>query len=111
MPFLCLVSNHYYSRSVIDWAFAGMVPLPRAAGLPRFLWGPSLSPTAQKDRQSYIALFASQDSLEASHMRHFQSDQNLEFRTLFIESLFSKNAHLDLARNGWKVAGGKLFED
>lgn len=100
------MANHVSAYSVIDWAFAGIVPLPRAAGLPRFLWGPSLSPTAQKDRRSYVTSFASLDP----HMQVFQTDRDVELFTLYMESLFSKNAHLLLAKNEWKVPGYELLE-
>jgi hypothetical protein len=100
------MANHFNAYSVIDWAFAGIVPLPRAAGPPRFLWGPSLSPTAQKDRRSYVTSFASLNS----DMQVFQTDRTVEFSTLYMESLFSKNAHLLLAKNQWKLPGCELLE-
>jgi hypothetical protein len=97
--------------SIIDWAFAGMVPLLRAAGPPRFLWGPFPSPTVLVDRQSYIASFASLDSQEASYMKLVQTARDVDFRTLYVESLFSKNVHALLAAKGWKLPGCELLED
>lgn len=106
-----IVDAEYNIKCVIDWAFAGTVPLPRAAGPPRFLWGPFPSPTAWKDKQSYVASFASRDSQEASYMRLFQTARDVDFRTLYVESLFSKGVQVLLAAKGWKLPDCELLED
>lgn len=36
-------------------------------------------------------------------MRHWQTAADVDIRTLFQESLFSKGMHTDLARVGWKL--------
>ena len=92
---------------VVDWSFADMVPISRAAGFPRFLWPASLhtapSPTVQADRRAYIASVAAHTSGAASHMQRWQTGPDVDIRTLFLESLFSKGMHIDLARVGWKL--------
>lgn len=36
-------------------------------------------------------------------MRHWQTAPDVDIRTLFLESLFSKGMHINLARVGWKL--------
>jgi hypothetical protein len=100
-------------HSVIDWAFAAMVPIPRAAGLPSFLWPSSVvstpTPSIQRDREAYVASFAAQSSPAASYMRRWQTAGDVDFCTLYIESLFSKGMHLSLARAGWRLPFCGLF--
>jgi len=97
---------------VIDWAFAGMVPLVRAASLPRLLWPKDLltapSLTVWADRQAYIAAVAVHPSQAASYMRRWQTPQDVDIRTLFLESFFSKGIHVALARVGWELPYSKL---
>jgi len=109
---LLRVSGLIRDRSVVDWAFAAPVPIPRAAGLARFLWPDlAVSPTVQEDRQSYVASFASQSSQVASYMRRWQTTKDVDFRTLYLESLFSKGTHFLLARMGWKLPCCELLEN
>ncbi|KAF6805203.1 hypothetical protein CPLU01_16004 [Colletotrichum plurivorum] len=103
-----IVDEEFNIKCIIDWAFADTVPLPRAAALPRFLWEISSSPTAQKDKKSYLAAVSSQHSPQAS-LRLFQSEGNVEFRTLYLESLFSRGAHLLLAKSGWHIPESGLL--
>ncbi|KAF2462932.1 uncharacterized protein BDR25DRAFT_247028 [Lindgomyces ingoldianus] len=91
--------------TITDWAFAAPTPIPRAAGLPRFLWPSSLvsapSLAVQRDREAYVASFAAQSSPAASYMRRWQAARDMDFCTLYLESLFSKGMHFRLARAGW----------
>ncbi|KAI0397970.1 hypothetical protein F5Y17DRAFT_475786 [Xylariaceae sp. FL0594] len=102
-----IVDDKHNIQSVIDWGFAAFVPIVRAAGIPRFLWPslPSCRPSmvVRKDRESYINSFASQSSPAALYMRRWQNVADLDFHTLYLESLFSKGAHASLAAIGWKV--------
>jgi hypothetical protein len=99
--------------SIIDWSFASSVPLLRAAGLPRFLWGEDgvPDPLVRSDRETYIKSFADMDSKVAEYMRQFQSAPDVDFRTLYVESLFSKGVHKLLAGKGWKIPGHEVRED
>jgi hypothetical protein len=58
---------------IVDWGFVELVPIVRAAGLPRFLWPDSpgylQSTVMQKVRESYIMSFASQCSQGALYMQ------------------------------------------
>jgi hypothetical protein len=100
----CPTTDHH---SIIDWAFADLTPIQRAAGLPRFLWPPPsmyahLSPVTQSDREAYMASFSTRSSPATLHMRRWQNPPDVDFRTLYIESLFSKGMHFHLAQAGWK---------
>jgi hypothetical protein len=44
-------------------------------------------------------------------MRHLQTTKDVDFRTLYLESLFSKGTHLLLARMGWKLPYCELLEN
>ncbi|KAI0423385.1 hypothetical protein F5Y09DRAFT_327569 [Xylaria sp. FL1042] len=109
-----IVDDEYNIQSVIDWGFAAFVPIVRAAGIPRFLWPglPLCRPNAvvQKDRQSYTMSLASQHSQAALYMRHYQMTDDVDFRTLYLESLFSKGMHASLAKIGWKIPLHKVVE-
>ncbi|KAL7919521.1 hypothetical protein ACQKWADRAFT_329559 [Trichoderma austrokoningii] len=96
---------------LIDWAFAGMVPRLRAAGPPRFLWEALASPAAEQDKRSYVAALASMRSQEAAYMLRVQTAQDVHYRTLFVESLFSAGAHVLLSSKGWKLPGCQLIEE
>ena len=84
-----------------------MVPMARAAGIPRFLWPTDLltAPSAaiRIDREVYVAAVEAHPSLAASHMRRWQTARDVDIRTLFLESCFSKGMHVTLARAGWKL--------
>lgn len=88
-------------HSIIDWAFASMVPLPRAAGLPRFLWEDLPIPTAQDDRKAYLQAVASLSPQAA--LRRYQVERDVLFHALYLESLFSKGMHVLLARKKWQA--------
>ncbi|CAK7266014.1 hypothetical protein SEPCBS57363_001881, partial [Sporothrix epigloea] len=96
---------------LIDWAFAAMVPRLRAAGLPRFLWAPLVSPAAQEDLRSYVASFASMKSQEVPYLHRLQSAGDVLLRTSYVESLFSAGEHAFLAAQGWKLPGYQLLEE
>ncbi|KAF2971908.1 hypothetical protein GQX73_g1760 [Xylaria multiplex] len=102
-----IIDNKFNIKSVIDWGFAAFVPIARAAGVPRFLW-PSLplcrsDTVIQNDRLSYTMSLASERSQAALYMQHWQMTADVDFRTLYLESLFSKGMHAFLARIGWKI--------
>ncbi|KFX97821.1 hypothetical protein V490_02612 [Pseudogymnoascus sp. VKM F-3557] len=44
-------------------------------------------------------------------MRQVQGARDVDFRTLYVESLFSKGVHKLLAGKGWKIPGHELRED
>ncbi|KAI9695935.1 MAG: hypothetical protein M1820_008347 [Bogoriella megaspora] len=97
--------------SIIDWAFAAHVPIARAACLPRFLWPDSFvyapSPTVQRDRKSYIAFSASDSpplQIAPAYIQHWQAAVDVDFRTLYLESILSRGVHEGLARAGWRLA-------
>ncbi|KAI0532513.1 hypothetical protein GGR58DRAFT_164151 [Xylaria digitata] len=109
-----VVNNKYNIQGVIDWGFAAFVPIVRAAGIPRFLW---LSlplcrsdAVVRKDRQSYIMSLASQRSQAALFMRRWQMTEDIDFHTLYLESLSSKGMHASLARIGWNVPFHEVVE-
>ena len=91
--------------SVIDWGFAALVPIAKAAGLPRFLWPNHLatpSPTVLKDRQAYIRSFSLQTSQAALPMPRWQNAKDVVFRTLYLESISSKGIHTFMAKIRWQ---------
>jgi hypothetical protein len=90
-----------------------VVPIPRAAGFPRFLWPASLltapSPTVWADRRAYVASVAAHPSQAASYMRRWQTVPDVDIRTLFLEYLFSKGmrtAGLHEKEGAWAVVVG-----
>lgn len=94
--------------SVIDWGFAALAPSARASGLPRFLWPThsarfAPSRTILEDRQAYIRSVSSHTSPAALFMRHWQTAADVDFRTLYLESISSKGMHTSMARIGWKL--------
>ncbi|KAI0440989.1 hypothetical protein F4803DRAFT_444085 [Xylaria telfairii] len=109
-----IVDDQYNIQSVIDWGFAAFVPIVRAAGIPRFLWPglPLCRPNAivQKDRQAYTMSLASQRSQAAFYMQRWQMTEDVDFHTLYLESLFSKGMHASLARLEWKIPFHKVVE-
>lgn len=44
-------------------------------------------------------------------MRLFQTARDVDFRTLYVESLFSKGVQVLLAAKGWKLPDCELLED
>ncbi|KAI1157441.1 hypothetical protein F5B18DRAFT_665966 [Nemania serpens] len=109
-----IIDNKFHIQSIIDWGFAAFVPIARAAGVPRFLW-PSLplcrsDAIIQKDRLSYIMSLASQRSQAALYMQRWQMTADVDFHTLYLESLFSKGMHASLARIGWKIPFHKVIK-
>ncbi|KAI0147291.1 hypothetical protein GGR57DRAFT_515840 [Xylariaceae sp. FL1272] len=110
-----IVDDKHNIQSVIDWGFAAFVPIIRAAGIPRFLWSslPSCRPNSVvlRDRKVYTSYFASQSSQAALYMQHWQNDPNLDFQTLYLESLFSKGMHASMVGIGWKVPDRKAIEN
>lgn len=105
-PNICSVLILYVS--IIDWGFAAMVPIAKAATLPRFLGpddsaGSAPSPTVLKDRKAYIGSLSSHTSQAALSMLRWQDAEDLDFRTLYLESLFSKGVHAFMAEIGWKL--------
>lgn len=86
-----------------------MVPIVQAAMLPRFLW-PHESATCApsqailKDRQAYIGSFSSQGSQAALAMKRWQDAKDVDFRTLYLESMFSKGTLASMAKAGWKLS-------
>ena len=96
-------------ESVIDCGFAALVPIARAAGLPRILWptdsANKFAPnrTILKDRQTYIHSLSSYTSPAALSIRRWQTAKNVGFCTLYLESIFGKGMHVSMARIGWKV--------
>ncbi|GAB0138832.1 hypothetical protein EsDP_00007054 [Epichloe bromicola] len=104
-----IVDEEYNIKCIIDWGFAAMVPIARSAILPRFLWpddsarfAPSL--TVLKDRQAYIGSFSSQTSQAALFMLRWQDAEDVDFRTLYLDSISSKGVHTSMARVGWKLS-------
>ncbi|KAI0187153.1 hypothetical protein F4808DRAFT_94595 [Astrocystis sublimbata] len=109
-----IVDDKHNIQSVIDWGFAAFVPVIRAAGIPRFLW-PSLplcrpNTVTQKDRESYTSSFASLCSPAAVYMQRWQNVADVDFQTLYLESLFSKGIHVFLAGIGWEIPSEKSGE-
>ncbi|KND86390.1 hypothetical protein TOPH_08994 [Tolypocladium ophioglossoides CBS 100239] len=109
MPGNIIVDEKYNIKCVIDWGFAALVPIARAAVLPRFLWPDDSarfapSPTVLKDRQAYIGSFSSQTSHAALSMLRWQDAEDVDFRTLYLDSISSKGVHTSMARVGWKLS-------
>ncbi|KAG9249728.1 kinase-like domain-containing protein [Emericellopsis atlantica] len=103
-----IVDGNYNIRCVIDWGFAALVPIARAAGLPRFLWPAhsarfAPSRTILKDRQAYTRSLSSYTSPAALFMLRWQTAEDVDFRTLYLESISSKGMHISMARIDWKV--------
>lgn len=111
-----IVDDNHNIQCVIDWGFAAFVPLIRAAGIPPFLW-PSLplcrpNTIVQEDRKSYTKSFASHQSSQVTrYIQHWQSVANVDFHTLYLESLLSKGMHASLAGIGWKVPDREIVQD
>ncbi|KAI1733646.1 kinase-like domain-containing protein [Xylaria scruposa] len=101
-----IVDENYDIICLIDWGFAALVPIARAASLPRLFWpnhsaGIAPSPIILKDRQSYIRSFSSKTSEAALAMLRWQDAKDVDFRTLYLDSISSKGAHISMAQIRW----------
>lgn len=88
--------------SIVGWRLSGMVPLPKASCLPPFLREPGVNATTHWDREFYVECFRRPD-YQTSPVFVMLSDQDADFRTLYMESLFSEVTHRLLARDNWRV--------
>lgn len=53
---------------------------------------------------------ASQRSQAALYMQRWQMTADVDFHTLYLESLFSKGMHASLARIGWEFSSRKVIK-
>lgn len=90
------------------------MPLARAAALPRLLWPPDTGleyarmrrpdPTLLEDREVYMQSYSSDMSEAAVHMRRWQREVlDVDFHVIFLESVFTEEAHAALVDFGWKL--------
>jgi serine/threonine protein kinase len=106
-----IVDKDYNIICVIDWGFASLVPIAKAAGLPRFLWPSLVTPPSRiilEDRQTYVRSLSSHTSLAALSMLRWQGNDDVDFRTLYLESITSKGVHISMARIGWKAGLARI---
>ncbi|OIW25519.1 hypothetical protein CONLIGDRAFT_635341 [Coniochaeta ligniaria NRRL 30616] len=84
--------------------FRSQKPLALPVSVARpFSWNcPSL--TLLKDRQAYLSLSFFDTSYPAVSMLRWQDAKEADFRTLYLESIFSKGVHICMVRLGWKLS-------
>lgn len=92
-----------------------MAPLPQAAKLPCFLWTDDTATYAPsgsmlKDRQAYVGSFSSENSQAALIMKRWQGAKDVDFRTLYLESISSKGMLASMASLQWKLPYCELIE-
>ncbi|OAQ98533.1 hypothetical protein LLEC1_02774 [Akanthomyces lecanii] len=107
-PANIIVDQENNIKCIIDWGFAAMVPVVQAAKLPCFLWTDDSatripSQAMLRDRQSYVGSFSGQVSEAASVMKRWQATDDVDFRTLYLESISSKGMLASMASVGWKL--------
>lgn len=64
-----------------------------------------------KDRQAYIDSFSSQVSQVTGFMKRWQSAKDVDFRTLYLESICSKGVLASMASIGWQLPYCDLVEE
>jgi len=113
--FTLFISPELINCSIIDWGFAAMVTIGQAARLPCFLWTDDSATCAPsqamfKDRQSYIDSFPAQTST-ALFMKRWQGAKDVDYRTLYLESISSRGMLASMASVGWKLSYCDLIEE
>ncbi|KAH8707386.1 hypothetical protein HC256_010662 [Beauveria bassiana] len=116
------------SSSIVDWGTAEMVPIMQAARLPPLLRCESAddvpTETMLRDRESYVAVAAmaaataaatmasagkdTSAATAAAAMRKAQGGLNVDFRTLYLESIKSEGMLASMARAGWRLPYSEL---
>ena len=64
-----------------------------------------------RDRQAYIDSFTSKTSEVALFMRRWQGAKDVDFRTLYLESVSSKGMLAAMVSVGWKLLYCDLNEE
>ncbi|KAM0739390.1 hypothetical protein ACQRIT_007127 [Beauveria bassiana] len=119
-------------EAIVDWGTAEMVPIMQAARLPPLLRCESAddvpTETMLRDRESYVAVAAmaaatatmtasvgkdtsaataaaatAAAATAAAAMRKAQGGLNVDFRTLYLESIKSEGMLASMARAGWRL--------
>ncbi|KAM3471273.1 hypothetical protein MY8738_009396 [Beauveria namnaoensis] len=109
-------------EAIVDWGTAEMVPIMQAARLPPLLRCESAddvpTETMLRDRESYVAVAAmaaatatmttsvgkdTSAATAAAAMRKAQGGLNVDFRTLYLESIKSEGMLASMARAGWRL--------
>ncbi|KID62145.1 uncharacterized protein G6M90_00g051620 [Metarhizium brunneum] len=113
-PVNIIMDNENHIKCLIDWGFAKMVPLVQAARLPCFLWTDDSaagvpSRAMLEDRKAYIDSLPRQIS-QAAFMKRWQGAKDVDFRTLYLESICSKGMLASMASIGWKLPYYDLIE-
>ncbi|KAJ5719129.1 hypothetical protein N7493_007584 [Penicillium malachiteum] len=91
---------------VVSWAFAEKRPLQYAAGFPEILLLRHVdqppSEILRSDRENYIAALRSRNNSEiVETMISILSAEDVEFNTMYLESIVSKSRHREMADAGW----------
>ncbi|KAM3475268.1 hypothetical protein MY5147_003841 [Beauveria neobassiana] len=116
------LANDGPSSSIVDWGTAEMVPIMQAARLPPLLRCESAddvpTETMLRDRESYVAVAAgaatasagkdTSAATAAAAMRKAQGGLNVDFRTLYLESIKSEGMLASMARAGWRLPYSEL---
>ncbi|PQK11552.1 hypothetical protein BB8028_0003g01770 [Beauveria bassiana] len=114
-------------EAIVDWGTAEMVPIMQAARLPPLLRCESAddvpTETMLRDRESYVAVAAgaaaagaatasagkdTSAATAAAAMRKAQGGLNVDFRTLYLESIKSEGMLASMARAGWRLPYSEL---
>ncbi|KAM3455417.1 hypothetical protein MY3296_002397 [Beauveria thailandica] len=116
-------------EAIVDWGTAEMVPIMQAARLPPLLRCESAddvpTKTMLRDRELYVAVAAAAATTTtasagkdtsaataaaaaAAAMRKAQGGPDVDFRTLYLESIKSEGVLASMARAGWRLPYSEL---
>ncbi|KAJ5629975.1 hypothetical protein N7528_003632 [Penicillium herquei] len=104
-----IVDEQGVISGVVSWAFTEKRPLQYAAGFPAILLLRHVdqppSEILRSDREHYIAALRSRDnSGTVESMISILSSEDMEFNTMYLESIISKSRHREMADAGWRDA-------
>ncbi|KAM3508182.1 hypothetical protein MY11210_006844 [Beauveria gryllotalpidicola] len=116
--------EQFIIEAIVDWGTAEMVPVMQAARLPPLLWCESAddvpTETMLRDRKPYVAVAAtatatasagkdaSAAAAAAAAMKRAQQGLDVDFRTLYLESIKSEGMLASMARAGWRLPYSEL---
>ncbi|KAJ6037254.1 hypothetical protein N7540_001533 [Penicillium herquei] len=94
---------------VASWAFIDKSPLQHAAGFPGILLLHDVdqppSEILKGDQENYIAALRSRSNSEiVESIISILSSEDVEFNSMYLESIFSKSRHREMADTGWRDA-------
>ncbi|KAJ5697307.1 hypothetical protein N7488_010991 [Penicillium malachiteum] len=104
-----IVDEQGVISGVVSWAFTEKRPLQYSAGFPAILLLRHVdqppSEILKNDRENYIAALRSRNNFEVvESMISILSSEDMEFNTMYLESIISKSRHRELADAGWRDA-------